>query len=94
MDKTRSIPAAFTATRPGAGILPAHAIRRLIEETVISAHVPIEADQIQPASLDLRLGEWAYRVRASFLPGPSQSMDERLRTLALHRFSLSVGVAA
>ena len=91
MDKTRPIPAAFTANRPGSGILPAHAIRRLIEEAVISAPLPIEADQIQPASLDLRLGEWAYRVRASFLPGPSQSMDERLRTLALHRFSLSEG---
>ena len=90
MDKTRSIPAR-AATRPGTGILPAHAIRRLIEEAVISAPLPIEADQIQPASLDLRLGEWAYRVRASFLPGPSQSMDERLRTLALHRFSLSEG---
>ena len=32
---------------------------------------PLDDEQIQPASLDLRLGEWAYRVRASFLPGPN-----------------------
>jgi dCTP deaminase len=91
MDKSTSIPAARLVTRPGEGILPAHAIRRLIDEAAISAALPVEADQIQPASLDLRLGEWAYRVRASFLPGPNQSMDERLHTLALHRFSLSEG---
>jgi dCTP deaminase len=86
-----SIPAARLTTRPGEGILPAHAIRRLIEEGGIASPLAIEDDQLQPASLDLRLGEWAYRVRASFLPGPSQSMDERLGTLALHRFSLSEG---
>ena len=34
------------------------------------ATAPFDPDQIQPASLDLRLGEVAYRVRASFLPGP------------------------
>jgi len=87
MDETTSIPAA----RLAAGILPGHAIGRLIEEGCISAPLPFEADQIQPASLDLRLGEWAYRVRASFLPGPHQSMDGRLATLALHRFSLGEG---
>ncbi len=91
MDNMSSIPAARLATRPAAGILPAHAIRRLIDEAAILAQLPIEPDQVQPASLDLRLGEWAYRVRASFLPGPQQSMDERLARLALHRFSLAEG---
>jgi dCTP deaminase len=91
MDNATSIPAARLATRPGEGILPAHAIRRLIGKDAIAASRPIDDDQIQPASLDLRLGEWAYRVRASFLPGPHQSMDQRLDTLALHRFSLSEG---
>ena len=38
----------------------------------------LDADQIQPASLDLRLGEVAYRVRASFLPGPDKTVDDRL----------------
>ena len=84
----------ISSTRGGRlarGILPAHGVRRLIEEGAIAAPLPVEADQIQPASLDLRLGEWAYRVRASFLPGPGQSMDERLFALALHRFSLREG---
>lgn len=72
------------------GILPAHAVRRLAEEGAISALSPLEADQIQPASLDLRLGEHAYRVRASFLPG-QEHMEDRLGRLALHRFSLAEG---
>ena len=87
MDRTTSTSA---IGRP-AGILPAHAVRRLIAEGAVSAPLPVEDDQLQPASLDLRLGAWAYRVRASFLPGPSQSMDERLAALALHRFSLADG---
>src|SRR6187397_3417195 len=48
-------------------------------------------DQIQPASLDLRLGEVAYRVRASFLPGPLTTVAERIDELKLHEISLSDG---
>jgi dCTP deaminase len=70
--------------------LPAHAIRRLAEEGAIAAATALDADQIQPASLDLRLGEYAYRVRASFLPG-QEHMEDRLKRLALHRFSLRDG---
>src|SRR6201997_1325292 len=45
-------------------------------------------DQIQPASLDLRLGEVAYRVRASFLPGPRTTVAERIDELKLHEIAL------
>src|SRR5256886_1200826 len=48
-------------------------------------------DQIQPASLDLRLGEVAYRVRASFLPGPQTTVVERIGGLKLHQISLRDG---
>src|SRR5262245_12271978 len=48
-------------------------------------------DQIQPASLDLRLGEIAYRVRASFLPGPRTTVAERIDELKLHEIALSDG---
>jgi dCTP deaminase len=51
----------------------------------------LDADQIQPASLDLRLGSTAYRVRASFLPGPRTAVSERIAELKLHEFSLSSG---
>ena len=48
-------------------------------------------DQIQPASLDLRLGEVAYRVRASFLPGPDTTVAERIDELKLHEIALGDG---
>ena len=48
-------------------------------------------DQIQPASLDLRLGEVAYRVRASFLPGPRTTVAERIDELKLHEIALGDG---
>jgi dCTP deaminase len=57
----------------------------------IMAAVPIGDDQIQPASIDLRLGECAYRVRASFLPGARSSVQEKLKRLSMHRIDLSDG---
>ncbi len=48
------------------GVLPDSDIRRLIDEGAISAETAIIPEQIQPASLDLRLGTTAYRLRASF----------------------------
>src|SRR5438445_8834883 len=48
-------------------------------------------DQIQPASLDLRLGEVAYRMRASFLPGPRNTVGERIDELKLHEVALGDG---
>jgi dCTP deaminase len=73
------------------GILPASAIARYCEEGLIRLARPTDADQIQPASLDLRLGPWAYRVRASFLPGPRATVEERVKELALHRMPLTDG---
>src|SRR5882672_6411820 len=71
------------------GILPAQSIRGLIESGRIRLAEPPLANQLQPASLDLRLGDGAWRVRASFLPGPGSSVDEKLRDLALHRIDLT-----
>ncbi len=74
-----------------AGILPAHLIRHFAEDGAISTTEPFEADQIQPASLDLRLGEVAYRVRASFMPGPRFTVQDRIDQLALHAIALRDG---
>jgi dCTP deaminase len=71
------------------GILPAQHILRLVDRREISATKRVEADQVQPASLDLRLGDRAYRVRASFLPGPQSTVADRLTTITLHEFDLS-----
>ncbi len=49
----------------------------------------IEPDQVQPASLDLRLGERAYRLPASFLPGPGRSVADRLADLSTHEVDLT-----
>jgi dCTP deaminase len=66
-------------------------IAALAENGGIRALYPFAADQIQPASLDLRLGSIAYRVRASFLPGPGTTVDQRIVELKLHEFSLVDG---
>jgi dCTP deaminase len=73
------------------GILPARMIASYGERGIIRHERPFEADQIQPASLDLRLGSHAYRVRASFLPGPRKSVEQRLEGLVLHRIDLTEG---
>ncbi|MTI43058.1 dCTP deaminase [Roseibium hamelinense] len=73
------------------GILPARAISGMFKTDIIAAEMPPVDGQIQPASLDLRLGNKAFRVRASFLPGPGVSVADRLNALKLHAFDLSNG---
>src|SRR6202035_2012690 len=73
------------------GILPDRLIAMLAEEGAIPAARPFASDQIQPASLDLRLGAIAYRVRASFLPGPGTAVARRIAELKLHEFPLTDG---
>lgn len=75
----------------GAGILPDQMIAAMADAGGIRPALPFAADQIQPASLDLRLGKVAYRVRASFLPGPQSRVEERIHQLRLHQIDLSEG---
>jgi dCTP deaminase len=72
-------------------ILPDHMIAELAERGGIRPVRPFADDQIQPASLDLRLGQIAYRVRASFLPGPHTTVAERVAELTLHTVVLTDG---
>jgi dCTP deaminase len=72
------------------GILPCQAIDALIANGAIAAESAFEFDQVQPASLDLRLGARAWRVRASFLPG-AHTVRERIATVAMHEVDLTVG---
>ncbi|MBV9354177.1 MAG: 2'-deoxycytidine 5'-triphosphate deaminase [Chloroflexi bacterium] len=77
---------------PGArGILPAQAIRWLLQSGQVTAATPIAAGQVQPASLDLRLGTVAHRVQASFLPGRQTPVTRRLAELTMHLVDLSAG---
>ena len=73
------------------GVLSDTQINTLINDGVISASVDFEAGQVQPASLDLRLGHRAYRVRASFLTGHGQSVTDRLAQFTMHEIDLTDG---
>ena len=80
----------------GQGVLPLQQIRAMLGAGQISATHPVEDAQVQPASLDLRLGTVAYRVRASFLAGAGvegagRSVADRLQELEMHRFDLTGG---
>jgi dCTP deaminase len=73
------------------GILPDRDIAALFKSGALSSARVLDDDQIQPASLDLRLGAKAYRVRASFLPGPAHSVADKLDHLKLHEIDLEPG---
>jgi dCTP deaminase len=70
------------------GVLSARQIAGLEQSGALLVAAPLAQGQIQPASLDLRLGAKAYRVRASFLPGRSRSVEELLSNLTYDEISL------
>ncbi|MFN3350927.1 2'-deoxycytidine 5'-triphosphate deaminase [Pseudorhodoplanes sp.] len=78
---------AFNAN--GSGILPDRSILALTKASHVRPSAPYVEGQVQPASLDLRLGPVAYRVRASFLPGPQASVEKRIEALRLHAVDLT-----
>lgn len=71
------------------GVLPSQEIEGLIKTGCISAKFQISNDQIQPASIDLRLGSVAYRVRASFLPGANSTINRKIAALQMHEVDLT-----
>ncbi len=73
------------------GVLPSQTIETMLQTGEISVSSPVAEGQVQPASLDLRLGTVAYRVRASFLAGNDRSVQDRLSEFEMHRIDLSNG---
>ncbi len=73
-----------------AGILPCQSIEDLIAREAITSLTAFDSDQVQPASLDLRLGVRAWRVRASFLPR-GRTVMERLDDVKMHELDLAAG---
>ncbi|HEV8046596.1 MAG TPA: 2'-deoxycytidine 5'-triphosphate deaminase [Terriglobales bacterium] len=71
------------------GILPSQSIRELIAKGRIIGNRAITEEQIQPASLDLRLGDIAHRVQASFLPGPGGKVEAKVKDLRMARVDLT-----
>lgn len=88
---------AVDETKPGVepmhstGVVPSQGLREAVERGEIKATEPINEEQIQPASVDLRLGPVAYRTRASFLPGRGASVGQKIEAYAMHQFSLDGG---
>ena len=98
MGELSDIPVANFAPEDGGygrfstGILPSHVLKRLLAaRREILADEPIHDAQIQPASIDLRLGPVAYRVRASFLPGPDSTVADKMASVFMHEVDLSQG---
>jgi dCTP deaminase len=73
------------------GVLPYQSLQTMIREKEIWATEDINPAQLQPASMDLRLGPVAYRVRASFLPGPNATVLERVKELDGYAIDLTQG---
>ncbi|MXQ07083.1 2'-deoxycytidine 5'-triphosphate deaminase [Alphaproteobacteria bacterium GH1-50] len=73
------------------GVLPDSSISAMLDAGQIACDQPPVEGQIQPASLDLRLGTTAYRVRASFLAREGRTVAERLADFEMHRIDLTNG---
>ncbi len=70
------------------GILPSQRLRQLVESGNIRSANPVSPDQIQPSSIDLRLGPLAYRVEASFLPNERSTVRRKLDAHTIEEISL------
>ncbi|MDB5590012.1 2'-deoxycytidine 5'-triphosphate deaminase [Enterovirga sp.] len=87
----------LAGTRPSSflsgavGLLPRQHIRDLVRRDVLKATEELRESQFQPASLDLRLGRRAYRVRASFLPGRNATVESKLAALRPDEIDLEGG---
>jgi len=73
------------------GILPVQHLKQAIADGVLHAAEAITPAQLQPASLDLRLGAEAWRVQASFLPGSAMTVADKLTKFAMHKIDLTDG---
>lgn len=73
------------------GVIPNQHISQMTENGQITGSPAVTVPQIQPASLDLRLGTVAYRVRASFLSGAGAKVSDRLQEFEMHRVDLTDG---
>jgi dCTP deaminase len=90
-DASAQLFAAEPAAPSRTGILPYQAINAMRRERQITGVPDIVSDQVQPASLDLRLGPVAWRVRASFLPGPEISVMAKIKELDGYPIDISAG---
>jgi len=75
----------------GPGVIPSQTLRQMLARGQIAVSEPVLDGQVQPASLDLRLGRRAWRVRASFLSGKGRTVSERLADFSMHEIDMGPG---
>jgi len=82
-----------TDPKPGAadGILPVQELQTCFAKGYISSQTELADGQIQPASLDLRLGHRAWRIQASFLPGMKQTVQDKIEKFSMYELDLTDG---
>jgi dCTP deaminase len=90
MNSTTEIEGLVASLKGKSGYLPCQFIEMALKEGMIHSQVPIEPSQIQPVSLDLRLGQKAYRIQCSFLP-ENDPVETRLKDVTLYEFDISKG---
>ena len=83
-------PAIVSQSDSKAGILPMQSLYKLVDEGAVLSRDKLDPDQIQPASIDLRLGDRAWRVRASYLPR-GRTVADRLPDVLMHEMDLTRG---
>jgi len=88
-EQTAQVADTEAETGHATGVLPSQSIRALISQGAIKSDNEIEDTQIQPASLDLRLGSVAHRVQASFLPGESATVADKIAQFGLHALDIT-----
>ncbi|MCR4303619.1 MAG: 2'-deoxycytidine 5'-triphosphate deaminase [Gallionella sp.] len=76
-------PALPASTRGGdyTGILPSQKIQEMLNSNEIKTVMNLDHDQVQPASIDLRLGDYAYPAGTSFLPGKGMKVFDKMKQL-------------
>ena len=90
MNSTTEIESLVASLKGKSGYLPCQLIEMALKEGMIHSEIPIELSQIQPVSLDLRLGQKAYRIQCSFLP-ENDPVETRLKDVTLYEFDISKG---
>jgi dCTP deaminase len=80
-----------TGNGEATGLLPSQSLQAAVEAGWVPADAPPADEQVQPASIDLRLGTVAYRVRASFLSGPGATVAAKVDAMTMHRIDLTRG---
>ncbi len=73
------------------GAIPSQIIQQFMENGQIQAEIPVPDENLQPSSLDLRLGPVAYQVQATFLPRHGETIEDALRLYKVARLDISEG---